>query len=172
MWYNIVNWYSVNISLMGFEVNRMFDKVKKSLRRNLLKFTTFATLFLGNPSNVLGNTEGHTPETETNNPNTEVLHNKPTTERVDTHSAYDIRKEIIKDELVKFFSNKTIENLLELDKTDDSTLSRKEKEYLERTRAEFVKIVNRAFNIPTSDAMPRMAVYFEDVLLAYHLFSQ
>lgn len=34
----------------------------------------------------------------------------------------------------------SIENLLELDKTDDSTLSRKEKEYLERTRAEFVKL--------------------------------
>lgn len=31
------------------------------------------------------------------------------------------------------------------------------------TRAEFVKIVNRAFNIPTSDVMPRMSVYFEDV---------
>lgn len=32
------------------------------------------------------------------------------------------------------------------------------------TRAEFVKIVNRAFNIPTNDAMPRvMAVNFEDV---------
>ena len=33
------------------------------------------------------------------------------------------------------------------------------------TRAEFVKIVNRAFNIPTSDAMPRMALKdnFEDV---------
>ena len=34
----------------------------------------------------------------------------------------------------------SIENLLELDKTDDSTLSRKEKEYLERTRVEFVKL--------------------------------